>query len=60
MESRLVSPQNDEPRILWGPTLFTLAILIVAAVVVVMAIYTLPITAAALILIKLARTGRRR
>ena len=60
MESRLVPPQNDEPQVLWGSTLFTLAILIVAAVVVVMAIYTLPITAAALILIKLARTGRRR
>jgi hypothetical protein len=55
----LALDRNDKPRILWIPTLLSLAFCIGFIILMVHAFYILPITAVALILIKLVRASRR-
>ena len=55
----LALDQNDKLRILWIPTLLRLAFCIAFIILMVHAFYILPITAVALIFIKLVRASRR-
>jgi hypothetical protein len=50
---------DDKPQILWGPTLVTLLCMAAIGLLIVYAFYVLPLTAAALIVIKLIRNGRK-
>ncbi len=55
----LALTQNDKPRILWIPTLLRLAFCIGFIILMVYTFCILPITAVAIILIKLVRASER-